>query len=607
MGSFYFWLDIILTILSLFALAIKQEVALTFVSICGLLPVLFSAIKSLINRKITVDLLASIALIFALVNKEFYSAVFISLMLVSARFLARFTEDRSRQAIKKLLKLKPTKVLVKSEKGIIEKSIEKINIGDLIIISSGERVAVDGVVVEGTANVDQSSLTGESKPIFKKAGDEVLSSTLNISGSLVVKTVKVGQDTAFAKIVKLVEESQKEKAPISSVADKFSALYIILTIIGSLLLYFFTFNLKLVLAVLLVTCADDLAIAIPLAFTVSIGTMARKGIIVKGASFIEGLSKIKLMIFDKTGTITEGRPKVKRLFIFNKYPGEKFLGIMGGLNIESGHPTAKAICRFVKKRNIDIYNVDQIHEEVGYGIGGVVNGEKVLAGNLQFLKKYEVNFSEKQLSIIKKEKSLGNMLVALAVDKSLIGFLTLSDSIRHHAPIVMKELKKAGVERIVILTGDNETVTGQIAEEVGIIEFQANLLPRDKINFIKSCLNKKYKVGMVGDGINDAASLALVDISFAMGGIGSDATIEAADIALMKDDLLNITDAMKIGKKTMKIINQNLILWGVINLVGLALVFLGIFGPSAAALYNFISDFIPPANSLRLLKFSKKS
>jgi len=611
-NTFNFWFDIFLVFLSVFILGANffhifignfDKIILLFVSICGLLPVLWSAIKALINWRLTIDLLASIALIFALLNKEFHSAVFISLMLASARLLAYFTESRTKRAIQSLLKLRPEKVLIKTEQGIIEKPIEQVKVNDLVIVESGERIAVDGVIVEGSASVDQSSLTGESEPVAKTVGDEVFSSTLNTSGSLLVKTKKIGQDTTFAKILKLIEESQKGKAPITSITEKFVNFYIFFTLLGSIILFMWTHNLSLVLAVLLVTCADDLAIAIPLAFVATIGTAAKKGIIIKGASFIEGLTKLKLMIFDKTGTLTEGKPKVKQIFIFRNYPEEKFLSILGGLNAESNHPTAKAIYKFLKEKNIKIAEIKQIHEEAGYGIMGVADNKNVLSGNIKFLENHNIIFSKDEIAVIEKEKSLGRMLTALGMDGFLIGFLSLSDSVRPAAHHVIGELKKLGIERIVILTGDNEIVANQIAKEVGITEFKANLLPEDKVNFVRNSLNKKYKVGMVGDGVNDAASLAMSDVSFAMGTIGSDAAIEAADIALMKDNLKDIVYTIQMSNRTMKIIKQNLVLWGIINSIGLALVFAGFLGPSAAAAYNFLTDFLPPLNSLKLFKF----
>jgi len=612
-NTFYFWIDIFIVVLSVFVLIANlfhvfignlNTIIFLGVAVIGLLPVLFSAIRALINRKLTIDLLASIALIFALLSKEFHSAVFISLMLASARFFAYFTEKRTKNAIRGLLKLRPTKVLVKTDnQGILEKPIEEVKINDLVIVEAGERIAVDGIIMEGSASVDQSSLTGESESMAKTAGDEVFSSTLNVSGSLLVKTTKVGEDTTFAKILRLIEESQKGKAPISSVTEKFVNFYILITLFGSIALYIFTHNLFLILSVLLVTCADDLAIAIPLAFMATIGTAAKKGIIIKGASFIEGLPKVKLMIFDKTGTLTEGKPKIRQIFVFKNFSEEKFLSILGGLNAGSNHPTAKAIYNFIKQKNIKISEIKQIHEEAGYGIGGLVGGKRFLAGNTKFLENHGVVFKKEEQSLIQEEKSQGRMLVALGMEDYLIGFLSLSDSIRPHAFQTIKELKKLGIERMVILTGDNEVVAKEVANELEINEFQANLLPQDKVDFVKKSLNKNYKVGMLGDGINDAASLALADVSFVMGAIGSDATIEAADIALMKDNLKDMIDAIQMSKSTMKIVNQNLILWGIINSIGLILVFAGFLGPSAAAAFNFLTDFIPPSNSLRLFKF----
>lgn len=610
---FYFWFDLFLVVLSIFALGADffhilsgnlDEIILLFVLICGLFPVIWSTLKALIQKQLTIDLLASIALIFALLNREFPSAVFISLMLASARFLAYFTENRARIAISSLLKLRPTKVLIKTDQGIVEKPVKEVKINDIVVVESGERIAIDGVVVEGNAVIDQSSLTGESLPIAKTVGDEVLSSTLNVSGSLLVKTTKIGEDTTFAKILKLIEESQKGKAAISSVIEKFVNFYILLILFGSILVYFLTHSLSIVLAVLLVACADDIAIAIPLAFIAAIGTAAQKGIIIKGASFIEGLPKIKLMIFDKTGTLTEGKPKIKNISIFRDYSEEQFLGILGGLLAESNHPTAKAVFGFSKNKNIKMPEIEQIHEEIGFGVSGLVDGKKVFGGTVKFLENNKIFFSREEISAIQNEKSLGRMLVALSVDGFLIGFLSLSDAVRSEARHTIDKLKKLGVEKLVMLTGDNELVASEVAKETGIAEFRANLLPQDKVNFVRKSINKKYKIGMVGDGVNDAASLALADVSFEMGTIGSDAAIEAADIALMKDNLKNVVDIIQMSQKTMKIVNQDLILWGAISVIGLGLVFAGFLGPSAAAAYNFLTDFLPPLNSLRLFKFS---
>jgi P-type Cu+ transporter len=614
-NPFYFWFDVFTVFASALVLTANLlglfrsgfgTIIFIIVALMGLGPVLLSAFRALVNKKLTIDLLASVALIFSLLSQEFHSAVFISLMLASARFFAYFTDKRTKLAIQKLLKLKPEKVLVKVCGGVVEKRVEEVAIGDLVVLGAGERAAVDGVVVEGGAIFDQSSLTGESASIEKKVGDEIFSSTLNVSGSLIVKTTKVGKDTTFAKILNLIEESQKGKAPVASIADKFIDAYIVVTVLGSILVYVFTHNLNLVLAILLVTCADDLAIAIPLAFIASIGTAAKKGIIIKGASFIEALPKMKVMFFDKTGTLTEGKPKVKNVFIFKDYIREEFLGLMAALVQESTHPASKAIYGFIKENNVFIPTVNNVREETGMGMAGIAGKNRILAGNANFLESQGVVFSEEDFFAMRKEKELGRMLVVLARGNLSMGFISLSDSVRHNAKFVIEKLREGGIEKIVMLTGDSELAAKDVVREIGITEFRANLLPKDKVDFIKKSINKDYKVGMLGDGVNDAASLALADISFAMGAIGSDVAIESADIALMKDDLSGVVDAIKIGRKTMTVVKQDMILWGVINFIGLLFVFGGIFGPAAAAGYNFITDFIPPLNSLRLFNFRKR-
>lgn len=612
-NSLFFWIDSFLVLSSTLVLAVNfispaarsaDTPLLIFISIAGLLPVLFNAIRSLILRHLTIDLLASVALIFSLLAREWHSAVFISLMLASARLFTRYTGNRAKRSIEELLKLRPTKVhLVTAGGKSREVGIEEVKVGDFILVESGERLAIDGVVQSGEASLDQSSLTGESNPVSKKAGDEVFSSTLNISGSLIVQTTKVGADTAFAKILELVEKSQENKAPIASVTEKFTSWYILATLIGAIAVYYFTHSLGMALSVLLVTCADDLAVAIPLAFSAAIATLAKRGIIVKGGNFIEGLNKVKVMIFDKTGTITEGRPQVMEVVTFHDFPKEKFLALLGAAERDSSHPTAKAVQNFVAQKNILVPPITLVHEEPGFGIKGQVEGQLVVAGKVKFLKDNNVKFSPIELSEIEEQKKKRRTLTALGIGEEALGFISFSDAIRPVAPAALQQIKQLGVERFVMLTGDNEKIAGEVAEMVGIDEVQANLLPQDKVNFLKKALSAKYKVAMVGDGVNDAAVLALADIGIAMGAIGSDAAIESADIVLAKDNLKGLVETINLGRFAMKIIRQDLWAWGAVNVFGLILVFAGVLNPSGAAAYNFLTDFLPLLNSLRIFKF----
>jgi heavy metal translocating P-type ATPase len=589
----------------LFQLGPNDGVILLISASLGAIPVIFNAIFYLKNKKVSIDLLAGIALTAALLSGEWSSAVFINLMLVSARIFSRYTDDQARQAIKSLLKLRPQRVKIRKGNHIVEIDVAHVTVGDLIIIEAGERIPIDGIVEVGTASIDQASLTGESIPIEKKKGDKVLSSTLCITGSLEVKALKVGKDTTLAKIINLVESSQKAKAGIHTTAEKFTTRYIVVTLIGAGTLYFFTYNINLVLALLLVSCADDLALAVPLAFLAAIGSAARQGIIIKGGDFLERLTHLKILLLDKTGTLTRGTLSVHSIVTFEKYSQEEILKYASAVEFFSEHPAAKAIIKHAMEQHLRFPKLENFHETPGKGCIGLWNGKEIISGKLDYLKEKRVNITESQIKEIESavQKGLNTTLVSYA--GSLIGFIGLADQIRPEVPSSIQKLKDLGVKRLVMITGDNERVVKNVARDVNISEFYANLLPEDKLKFIRKQLNKKEIVGMVGDGVNDAAALALADVSIAMGAIGSDAAIEVADIALMKDDFSEIPAAIKLGKFTLDIVYQDFVIWGLVNVVGFWLVFNHFIGPQGAAAYNFGTDFLPFLNSLRLFRLHK--
>ena len=582
-------------------------VLLLAVSAVATVPIILSTIRSLKNKKISVDLLASVALIASLIAKEWASAVFINLMLASARIFGGYTEAKASAAIKGLLKLRPQKVKIKRGDNIFEEPLEKIKVGDLVIIETGERIPVDGAVVSGEASVDESSLTGESMPVPKIKGEKVFSSTLNVSGSLVARAEKIGKDTTLEKIISLVEESAKDKSAIRTTADKFAKWYILLTFLGALLLYFFSHDLKLLLAVLLVACADDIAIAVPLAFYAAIGYAARRGVIIKGGKFLEGLASVRTMVLDKTGTLTLGKPKVQEIVPFEGYQKKNLLRVAAMTEYLSEHPVAQAILEAARLENITFEKSVDFEEFPGKGTKVKFENKYYFSGNPKFFKESQINVSAAQSAIIEKFEKEGFSATLIAEEKNLIGLIILADHIRDGAKETIAKLRAAGVEHWVMLTGDNERAAGRVAREVGIGEVHANLSPADKIAYIKKHLEKKTKLAMIGDGVNDAAALALADIGIAMGAIGSDAAIEAADIALMKDDLAQLPMIFALGRYTLKVSRQDFLIWGVVNVGGLFLVFARIIGPEGAAAFNFITDFFPLLNSFRLFNLHLKS
>jgi heavy metal translocating P-type ATPase len=584
-----------------------DNVLLTFFASVATLPVLYSAYQSLKNKKINVDLLAGVALVVSILNQQWASAVFINLMLTSARIFDLYTQDSARNAIKSLLKLRPDKVKVKKGDEIVEESISKIIAGDLIVVELGERIPVDGIVISGQAQIDQASLTGESLLVEKNVGDEVLSSTMNMSGSLVIKAEKVGKDTTFEKMVRLVEQSQKDKSGIQTMADKFTGWYISITFLGAILIYAFTRDLNMVLSVLLVTCADDIAVAIPMAFSAGMASAAKKGIIIKGGSFLEGLTQVKIVVADKTGTLTKGILKVSKVYAFKGKSEQEVASLAASADFFSEHPVAHAIIRYVNENEISFDKTEEFEEHSGRGSHAIVGGKKIICGKISFLESEGVKISDDEHKEIEKikEEGLGSVL-PIAYTGELIGVILLEDEIRPEAKETIAKLRSLGVEHFVMLTGDNERVAKNVADAIGIKTYHANLLPEDKLKYIRKYISSDYKVAMIGDGVNDAASLALADVGIAMGALGTDAAIEAADIALMKDDFSKVAQAFEMGVAVEKISKQDFWLWGILNAIGLGLVFTKIIGPEGAAAFNFITDFFPLLNSMRMFGFSFK-
>ncbi|MEI8103988.1 MAG: cation-translocating P-type ATPase [Candidatus Moraniibacteriota bacterium] len=582
------------------------EPILIFVAGVATIPVLGSAYRSLRNKKISVDLLAGVALLVSLLNQEWASAAFINLMLTSARIFDAYTENRAKNAIKSLLKLRPDTVKVRRGEEIVVTSIASIQKGDLIVVELGERIAVDGIVVSGQAQIDQSSLTGESLLVDKVVGDEVLSSTLNMSGSLVIRAEKVGKDTIFEKVIQLVAQSQQEKAGIQTTADKFAGWYIGLSFLLAIGVYIFTRDISVVLSVLLVTCADDIAVAIPMAFSAGIAQAAKRGIIVKGGSFLEGLTQVKTIVVDKTGTLTKGKLKVSRVYAFGDKTEAEVVTIAASVDFFSAHPIAKAIIRYTEKQNISFEKTEEFEEHSGMGSHAILHGKKIVCGKLAFLTSEGVTISDEQNKEIEKIKSEGSSsLLPIAYDGQLIGLILLEDEVREEAKSALARLRALGVENIVMLTGDTEKVAEKVSAELGITTYHAELLPEDKLKYLKQYINPHHKVAMIGDGVNDAAALALADIGIAMGAMGTDAAIEAADVALMKDDLTKVAEAVELGQSVTAISRQDFWIWGTVNAVGLVLVFARVIGPEGAAAYNFITDFIPLINSLRMFGYNR--
>lgn len=617
---FFLAFDICLIILTTIALIASFFFKVTFanqtlaaLSFLGLIPVVINAVKSLFEKRLSVDLLASIALVFSLLATEWFSAAFITLMLAFARLFDRITEDRAKKTIKSLMKYHVERVRLRIGDSVKEVSIHEVKAGDMAIVEAGDRMPVDGIVVSGEADVNESSLTGESELVQKKAGDRVFTSTINESGSLIVKVEKVGKDTTLSRMIALVEGASRDKNDAERVADRFTQWYIVLSLIASLAMYMLGLNSREILAVLLVVCADDIAVAVPLAFTVAMSSAAKRGVIVKGSSVFEQLSRMKYILTDKTGTLTRGRPKVVEIKAFSTYDvGDITKRYITGSS-ESNHAVSKAIMEYAKEKGLKPHVPDELEEIAGQGISFLHDGEKMLMGRLSFMENNHCHISDEVRKAIVEQKDIGNGIVCLAVNGTVVGVMSYRDELRPRVKDIIAETKQYGIREWHMLTGDNERTAAAVAHELGIRHFHANMTPEGKVEFIRkfeiehsNAGNSRAKhdpkkgiVGYIGDGVNDAASLALADVSIAMGGIGADAAIEASDITIMKDHLDRVPEVVGMSKKVMNVMWGNFWIWGITNLAGLALVAVGILGPAGAATYNFLTDFIPIGNAFR--------
>ncbi|HAT68604.1 MAG: hypothetical protein A2481_01815 [Candidatus Yonathbacteria bacterium RIFOXYC2_FULL_47_9] len=573
------------------------------IAFVGLIPVAKSALESLREKRINVDLLATIALFFSFITQEWISVLFINMMLSAARILEIYTKRRVHNSLKSLAKIKPMFARVIRAEETIDVPISEVRIGDLALVNLGEQIPVDGYITKGSATVDQSSLTGESVPVLKTEGDKVLSATVVVSGNITVYTEKVGAETTFERMIKLVESSQSAKSRIKTLAERFASWYIGVMLVVSMVTYAITGDTRLVLAIVLVVCADDIAIAIPLAYVAAIGTAARRGIIIKSADFLEQAAKITTLIVDKTGTLTMGHLVVRNSHSWGETPLPQVVQMCGGLCNRSTHPVAKAILRYALENNINCSTSVDVTEVEGRGIIGISEGNKVVLGRHEFLHEQGVTMSDDVERTIAEEELRGNNATLIALNGEIVGLFALADEVREGVAETITALEKSGVKETIMLTGDNAGVAKAIAERTGIDKYYPSLLPENKVSILAKYLGHGRTVAMIGDGVNDAAVLTRSDVGIAMGGIGSDAAIDSADIVLMKDDFPKLLELRSIAHKVIAVVHQNFIIWAIVNTIGLYFVFTGVFDPSRAAAYNFLTDFIPIANALRLYRY----
>jgi P-type Cu+ transporter len=534
------------------------------------------------------------------------TAVIITLILLG-RWLESNAKSKTGSAIKKLIELQPKTAIVKEKNREIEKNLDELKSGDIIVIKPGSKIPADGIITSGASAINEAMITGESLPIEKFVGAKVIGGTINISGYFEFEITTIGKNSVLGQIIKLVEEAQGSKAPIQNLADKVAAIFVPVVVIIAILTFvvwmFINPNdisvaIMNFVAVLIIACPCALGLATPTALIVGMGKAAQNGILFKNGEALEELHRADTIIFDKTGTITQGKLSVQNIFV-NDISEPEFISLLTKMESKSEHPIAKAIMEFAKGKNISPESLDDFENKPGKGIKATIDGKIILAGNESFMieNRIDIGLLKKEL---KNDSIKNSSLVFLAADGNIKGFVSVVDSVKENAFEIVNQIKQMNINPF-LLSGDNENVTKYIASVSGIEQFAAGVLPQNKSDKVKSLQDEGKKVIMVGDGINDAPALVQSNVGIAIGN-GTDVAIESAEVVLLKGDLDGVVKSIKLSKQTIAVIKQNLFWAFIYNVIGIPLAFLGILNPMFAALAMSLSSVSVISNSLRLKK-----
>lgn len=570
--------------------------------VIGGYPLLKTAIIDLRERSVTAEVFMAVGVIAAAAIGEFRSAAIISFFMLIAGFLDSFTLEKSRSAIRELINMAPKTARVRKDDREIEIPVEEVVKGDLVVVKPGEKIPVEGIIVSGRGFINQAPITGESQPVEKTEGENVYAATVNQHGILFIRVTHTGEDTTYAHIIRLVEKAESSKARVQKVADKFAAYFTPSILAAAVLTLLLTGKLTNAIAVIVVACPCTVAIATPLAVVAGMGKAARRGIIIKGGKYLEALAKVDTLVMDKTGTLTIGDPVVTDIKGFSGHSDEEIICLTAGTERYSEHPLAKAVLKRAADMNITVPEPEQCRVLPGKGVEALVLGRRTLLGNRNLLKDREVRLSDEIRDYVLLRENEGKTALLLAVDSVISGVISVADIVREGTREAMDELRGLGFNEPVMLTGDNQRTANAIAAALGIRHVMSRLLPEDKVAKVKELTAEGKKVLMVGDGINDAPALAQAHVGVAMGAMGSDAAIEAADVALMRDEWKHIPEAVRIGRDTFSVIKQNLALGIAFNIIGITLASTGILTPAMAAVAHVMPDVLVFLNSSRLLK-----
>ena len=558
-------------------------------------PVLRGVVQATLRRQITSHTLMTIGLLAAIAVGEWATALLVIVFMRTSEYVEAFTSERARRAVKDLTTMAPQRARVERHGEEIVIPISEVRVGDTVIVRPGDQVPVDGEVLAGQATVDQAAITGESMPAEVGPGAHVFAASLVSLGGLRVRAAAVGRNTTFGRVITLVEEAEAHRADVQRVADKFATWYLPVVVIVAAATFFLSGNALATAAVLVVACSCSFALATPIAVIASVGVAARQGLLIKGGKYLEALARADVLLLDKTGTLTLGRPQITDVVSLNGLRQDELLMLAGAAERYSEHPLAEAVRVAARERGLTLTEPQDFAAVPGMGVRANINGTTVAVGSHRLMAEHDFPPAAAAL------EEQGKTLLFVARDEEPVGILAATDTLRPEVSAALDAVRRLGITRMTLLTGDNERVAAAVAAELGV-DYRANLLPEDKIAIVREEQAKGHVVVMVGDGVNDAPALAQANVGIAMGVAGTPVAIEAAHVALMREDWALIPELFQIARRTMRIVKLNIGFTAVYNLVGLSLAAVGILPPALAAAAQSLPDIGILANSSRLLR-----
>jgi P-type Cu+ transporter len=558
-------------------------------------PIFRNVVRATLRGQVISHTLMSIGAFAALAVGQWATAVVVVFFMRVGEYAERFTTERARRAVKNLTALAPQLARVERDGVELGIAIDDVRVGDTVVVRPGEQIPVDGAVLSGQAIVDQAAITGEALPVDAGPGTNVFAATLARGGSLRIRVTAVGADTTFGRVITLVEEAETHRAGVQRIADTFSAYYLPVVATIALLTFILRSDPIATAAVLVVACSCSFALATPIAMLASIGAGAKRGLLVKGGKYLETLARADVLLVDKTGTLTLGRPQITDVIALNGMTENQMLTLVASVERYSEHPLAEAVRSAARARELTLAVPEHFEAIPGQGVRAQINGDALAIGNQRLIP------AAAQLPLAAELEAQGKTLLFVAQGEVVIGVLAATDTVRSEIADALAAVRALGIRQVLMLTGDNERTAAALADQLGV-SYRANLLPEDKIAIVKDYQTRGHVVVMVGDGVNDAPALAQADVGIAMGAAGSDIAFEAAHVALMRDDWMLVPEVFQIARRTMRVVRMNIVFTAVYNVIGLSLAALGFLPPIFAAAAQSLPDIGILANSSRLLR-----